>query len=119
MDRLSQWLQGAFEHLELQAWRHDDDDSYPERRQPLLVLHSAIRGEQHVEASFRAPQQLTVLECTPTLLLNGSDLELGQFATKQSRQILVEEHPSHAISATSARLASSKNAKTCSRDTPG
>ena len=56
---------------------------------------------------------------THALFLNGANLKLGQFSPEQPRQVLVEQDPFHAILATSAGLASSRNAKTCSRLTPG
>jgi hypothetical protein len=81
-ERLPQWLQGAFEHFELPARR--DDDNYPnsECRQLLLVLHTAVGGEQHIEVTRSAPQQFAVFVSAPAFFLDSPDLELGQAAPK-------------------------------------
>jgi len=107
------------EDSELKSGRYDDNDADCERSQRLLVLHSAIRGQQYVEAILSTTQKLAILVGAPPFFLNGTNLEVGQFAPEQARQVLVEENALHAIFASSALLASSRNAKTCSRLTPG
>jgi len=118
-DGLSQRLNRALEDLKLKCWRNDDHDADSERRQLLLILHATISGEQHVEVTLSAPEELTVLQRAPPFFLNGTDLELRKPATKQPREVLVKKDASQAISASSARLASSRNANTCWRETPG
>lgn len=81
-DRLPQRLQRAFKHLELQAWRDDDDHAYSERRQLLLIMHAAIRSEQHIEMTRSASSQLAIFVSDPTFFLNSPDLEFGKLAPK-------------------------------------
>lgn len=52
MKRASERHQRTFQHLQLQARSYYDDDAYPECGKLLLVLHPAIRGEQHVEVAL-------------------------------------------------------------------
>lgn len=118
-NRRAQFWCRTLEYLELKSWRDDHDDADREGCELLLILHSPIGGEQHIEIRFGAPKEITVPEGAPPLFLNRADLEIGKAPPQQPREVLVEQDALHAIFATSARLASSRNATACSRLTPG
>lgn len=91
-------------------------------------LHASECGSQLVRDAFEQPElksgcddydDADAAKRAPTFFLHRTDLETGEAPTKQPRQVLIEENAPHAIFATNARLASSRNANTCSRLTPG
>jgi len=116
---LSQARRDRDEHAVPQAWCDDDDDADIVVSQRLLELHSTIGRYEHIERSLRTTQQVTVFETCPTLLLYRADRAAGKVAAQPSRHVLVEQNTPHAIFASNARPASSRNATACSCVTVG
>jgi hypothetical protein len=57
------------------AYRDDYDNPDAKRRELLLILHPAVRGQKNIKGAFGTSQEIAVPERAPTFLLNGADFE--------------------------------------------
>jgi hypothetical protein len=61
------------------------------------MLKTLIGRPYHVERCRGTPQQLTILNRGPTLLLDCANLKLGKIPPQLPRYVLVKENAPHTI----------------------
>ena len=76
----------------------------------LLVPHTLVDRNKHVEVLCGAPEKVAVLKGGPTLFLCSTNEELRQIAAELARHVFIEQYAFHAICANAARAASSRKA---------
>ena len=72
---------------------HGDQNNHAElaARKILLMFEVPVPGDEDLETgSFRCGEQNAVLQASPRLLLNGSDLMSDQVPRKLPRQLLID-----------------------------
>src|SRR6185295_2415350 len=118
-DRLSKLRTNGLQDRIPETWGDDHDDADLVARQRLLELHTPVRRHEDIEVRRRAPEQRSVLEASPAFFLDRSDNTSGKLAAELAWHVFVEEDALHAILASNAWLAASRNATAVSRVTPG
>jgi len=87
-DRSNQWPKILYP-VGTRLNRHDAERKTTEI---VLVFERAIHRQERIDLPRRAPEQLAVLDSSPTESLNGHDFMTTQFQDQVVRKILVKKN---------------------------